>query len=178
MAADPPADAAPASDGGDELGGDRVAVARGLVGGHGHERVDVAHRLPAAQRVEHVVLLVGEHPLDLAGGGDDERDERGVARPERRLLDVVDVVARRRVLVGSLRIRFGRRVGAQLAALSEHSPCFSLAAECPTGRQAFKPVSGAAAERFREKNRQTRLTVVMSGASYRVSRDLRQSPGT
>ena len=81
----PPTDNDPASAASIELGGDGVHVTLGLLGRGGHERVERAHRLPAAQGVEDLVLLVGEHPLELAGTGDDQRDERGIAPLERRL---------------------------------------------------------------------------------------------
>ena len=46
-----------------------------------------AHRLVAAQRVQDLVLFVGEHALQLAGAGDDDRCQRGVALAEHRVVE-------------------------------------------------------------------------------------------
>ena len=69
--------------GGEHLGRDRTEVGGALAVGVAQQVVDRAHRLGPPQPVEHHVLLVGEHPLELAGAGDDQRRERLVAPLER-----------------------------------------------------------------------------------------------
>ena len=73
-ASSPPSGGGAGLGGGRQLGGDGVDVAGRLLVGRRHEVVE--RRAPArlrAQPVEHLVLLVGEHPLELAGAADDQR---------------------------------------------------------------------------------------------------------
>ena len=100
----------PGLGGGDQLGGDRVDVAVGLLRWPRDEHVEVADRLLAPQDVEDLVLLVGEDPLELAGAGDDQRHERrrraaGTGSRRRRRSSVV----RRRPRRASQRPRRRRR---------------------------------------------------------------------
>ena len=52
--------------GGEQVVGDGAAVASDVVAGRGQQCIDLTHRLVAPQRLEHLVLLVGEHPLEFA----------------------------------------------------------------------------------------------------------------
>ena len=97
-------------DGAGQLGGDGVGVAVGLLRRLVDEDIEAADRLLAAQRVEDLVLLVGEHALQLAGGGDDQRHQRCVAPLERRLGGVV-LRPRLGSSPGSLRARRRRTAG-------------------------------------------------------------------
>ncbi len=70
-----------------QLGGDGGRVARRLLGLPRQHRVDRAHRLVASQCVQDLVLLVGEHPLQLACAGHDDRRQRCVALAEQRVVE-------------------------------------------------------------------------------------------
>ena len=69
-----------------ELGRHRIGVAGDVLGTRRHERVEHPHDLLAPQHGEHVVLLVGEHPLELLRSVHDERHECLFAAAEDRVV--------------------------------------------------------------------------------------------
>lgn len=58
---------------------DRLAIAGSMLSCRREQGVEVGHRCLAPQGEQHIVLLIGEQPLQLAGGHHDERRELRIA---------------------------------------------------------------------------------------------------